>query len=81
MSEAWPHDSLGQPRLRSDRELTRRTILYAAARLAAVNGLETVSIGSLASVIGMSKTALRALFGSEQELQLAIVEEAARVFA
>jgi AcrR family transcriptional regulator len=81
MSEAWPYDSLDQPALRSDREGTRSTILHAAARMAAVDGLQSVSIGGLASVIGMRKTRVSALFGSEQELQLAIVQEAARIFA
>jgi AcrR family transcriptional regulator len=66
--------------VRSDLELTRSTILHAGAWLAAADGLESVSIGILASVTGMSKGRLRALFGSEQDLQLAIVEEAARIF-
>jgi AcrR family transcriptional regulator len=66
--------------VRSDVELTRGTILHAAGWLAAVDGLESVSIGIVSSVTGMSKGRLRALFGSEQDLQLAVVEEAARVF-
>jgi AcrR family transcriptional regulator len=81
MSAAWPYDSLGKPRLRSDSERSRSAILHAAACMAAVDGLESVSIGGLASVIGSSKTRVSALFGSEQELQLAIVQEAARIFA
>ena len=81
MSEAWPYDRLGQPRLRSGSERTRSTILHAAASLAAADGLESVSIGSLALIIGMNKKGLYALFGSEQGLHLAIVEEAARIFA
>jgi AcrR family transcriptional regulator len=64
----------------SDLELTRSTILHAAGWLAAADGLETVSIGVLASVTGTSKARLRAMFGSEQDLQRAIVAEAARIF-
>jgi AcrR family transcriptional regulator len=80
MSEVWPYESLGQPRPRSDGALSRRTILQAAASLATVDGLEGVSFAGLALAIGMRRAELRAMFGSEQELQLAIVDEAARIF-
>ena len=62
-------------------EPTRGAILHAAASLAAVDGLAGLSIGNLASAVGMSKGGLTAHFGSKTELQLATVEEAARVFA
>ncbi len=68
MSDAWPY------------ERTRDTILHAAASLATVDGLDRLSIGRLAAVLGMSKSALYAQFGSQRELQLATVAEAARVF-
>jgi AcrR family transcriptional regulator len=55
--------------------------LRAAASLATVDGLDGLSIGSLAAALGMSKSGLRAHFSSKQELQLATVEEAARIFA
>jgi AcrR family transcriptional regulator len=71
----------GQRRPRSDGERTRGTILRAAASLATVDGLEGLSIGNLAASIGMSKSGLYAHFGSKQELQLATVEEAGRIFA
>jgi AcrR family transcriptional regulator len=74
MSEAW-----SLPRADSGR--ARSTILHAAATLATIDGLESVSIGSLAAATGISKASLSGLFGSAQELQLAIVEEAAKVFA
>jgi AcrR family transcriptional regulator len=80
MSEAWPYQRLGQPGPRSDGELSRSTILHAAASLATADGLEDVSFGSLALAIGMRRADLRTLFGSERELQLAIVDEAARIF-
>jgi AcrR family transcriptional regulator len=66
---------------RADGERTRGAILRAAASLATVEGLEGLSIGHLAAAIGMSKSGLYAHFGSKQELQLATVEEAERIFA
>jgi AcrR family transcriptional regulator len=65
---------------RADGERTRRAILREAASLATVDGLEGLSIGNLAAAIGMSKSGLYAHFGSKQELQLATVEEAGRIF-
>jgi AcrR family transcriptional regulator len=67
-------------RRRADGERSRAAILDAAAPLASVEGLEGLSIGSLASRLGMSKSGLFAHFGSKQALQLAVVDAAARVF-
>ena len=72
----------GTPRRpRADGERTRGAILRAATSLATVDGLEGLSIGHLAAAIGISKSGLYAHFGSKQELQLATVEEAGRIFA
>src|ERR1700742_5326105 len=68
-------------RPRADGEGTRSAILHAAVSLATVDGLEGLSIGNLSAAIGMSKSGLYAHFGSKQELQLATVEEAGRIFA
>jgi AcrR family transcriptional regulator len=54
--------------------------LRAAVSLATVEGLDGLSVGHLAAAIGMSKSGLYAHFGSKQELQLATVEEAERIF-
>src|SRR3954453_19255970 len=67
-------------RLRSDGERSRQKILRAAANLAAIEGIEGLSIGNLAAHIGMSKSGLYAHFGSKQELQLATVETAREIF-
>jgi len=67
-------------RPRADGERTRSAILRAAASLATVDGLEGLSIGHLASTLGMSKSGLYAHFGSKLELQLATVQEAGRIF-
>ena len=55
---------------------TRETILRAGADIASVDGLEGLSIGRLATELGMSKSGLFAHFGSKEDLQLAIIEEA-----
>jgi len=65
-------------RLRGDR--TRQSILRRAAQLASAGGLEEVSLQRLAGDLGISKSGLFAHFGSKEELQLATVEEAARIF-
>lgn len=51
-----------------------------AVALATIHGLEGLSIGELASALDMSKSGVYAHFGSKQELQLATVDEAGRVF-
>ena len=51
-----------------------------AVSLATLDGLEGLSIGHLAGAIGMSKSGVYAHFGSKQELQLATVDEAGRIF-
>ena len=59
---------------------TKEAILRAAADLASVDGLEGLTIGSLAGVLQMSKSGLYAHFGSKQELQLATLEAAREVY-
>lgn len=55
---------------------TREGILRLAADQASVDGLEGLSIGQLASALGMSKSGLFAHFGSKELLQLATIEHA-----
>jgi len=59
---------------------TRASILEVAAALATEEGLDPLSIGRLAEATGMSKSGLFAHFGSKEELQLATVEHAAKLF-
>jgi AcrR family transcriptional regulator len=59
---------------------TRGAILVEAARLATVDGLEGLSIGGLATAIGMSKSGLYAHFGSKEDLQLATIASARETF-
>ena len=80
MTQTAGQNTRAQRRPRADGERTRSAILHTAVSLATVDGLEGLSIGNLAAAIGMSKSGLYAHFGSKQELQLATVEEAGRVF-
>ena len=81
MTGTAAQETRARRRPRADGERTRSAILRAAASLATVDGLEGLSIGHLAAAIGMSKSGLYAHFGSKQELQLATVQEAGRIFA
>jgi AcrR family transcriptional regulator len=65
---------------REDGLRTRKAILHEAVSLATVEGLEGLSIGGLAKALGMSKSGLYAHFGSKQDLQLATIGEAERIF-
>jgi AcrR family transcriptional regulator len=59
---------------------TRTAILAKAARLATVDGLDGLSIGGLATAIGMSKSGLYGHFGSKEDLQLATIASARETF-
>jgi AcrR family transcriptional regulator len=65
---------------RADGARTREAIVHEAVSLATVDGLEGLSIGNLAHALGMSKSGIYAHFGSKEELQLATVDEARRIF-
>jgi AcrR family transcriptional regulator len=67
-------------RIRSDGARTRIAILDAAAALATVDGIDGLSIGSLADHIGISKSGLFAHFRSKEALQLATVAHARAIF-
>jgi AcrR family transcriptional regulator len=61
-------------------EGTRERILDRALRLASRDGLEGLSIGGLATELGLSKSGLFAHFGSKEDLQLAVLKEAGTRF-
>src|SRR6476661_4646898 len=65
---------------RSKGQLSRATILLAAAKLATTKGLDGLSIGDLAAEVGMSKSGLYAHFKSKEELELATIETAGAIF-
>ena len=59
---------------------TREAILARAVDIASVQGLEGLTVGSLAELLHMSKSGLFAHFGSKEDLQLATVEKARQMF-
>lgn len=61
-------------------ERTRQTILDTAAEISSSEGLDGLTIGRLATELGMSKSGLFAHFGSKEELQLATVARAREIF-
>lgn len=60
--------------------LTRETILQQGFEQASLQGLESLTIGSLASRCEMSKSGLFAHFQSRDNLQIAVLEYAGQVF-
>jgi AcrR family transcriptional regulator len=65
-------------RLRGER--THREILATAVDIGSREGLEALTIGSLAARADVSKSGLFAHFGSKRELQLATIDAAAVIF-
>ncbi|WP_395294998.1 TetR/AcrR family transcriptional regulator [Kitasatospora hibisci] len=61
-------------------EETRRAVLRRAVEIASVEGLGALSIGRLATDLGLSKSGVFAGFGSKEELQLATVRAARRIY-
>jgi len=59
---------------------TRESIVARAYDIARASGVEGLSIGPLATAVGMSKSGVFAHFGSREDLQLAVLEEAALRF-
>jgi AcrR family transcriptional regulator len=59
---------------------TRDSIVDRAYDIARASGVEGLSIGPLAAAVGMSKSGVFAHFGSREDLQLAVLEEAALRF-
>ncbi|MBB1060504.1 TetR family transcriptional regulator C-terminal domain-containing protein [Marilutibacter spongiae] len=59
---------------------TRDSIIDRAYGIACAGGLESLSIGPLAQAVGMSKSGVFAHFGSREDLQLAVLDNAAARF-
>lgn len=65
-------------RLRGD--ASRRAILNRAVDEASLSGLDGLTIGGLATDLGISKSNVATLFGSKLDLQLATIEAAREIF-
>jgi AcrR family transcriptional regulator len=59
---------------------TKDRILERAVALASRDGLEGITIGTLADELELSKSGLYAHFGSKEELQVQVIERAAALF-
>ena len=59
---------------------TRGRIIEAALRVASMDGLEGISLGRVASDVGMSKSGLFAHFESKEELQVDVISAAIAKF-
>ncbi|MFJ6074791.1 TetR/AcrR family transcriptional regulator [Streptomyces sp. NPDC093065] len=60
---------------------TRQRIVDRGLALASVDGLEGLTIGRLATELGMSKAGVLGHFGTKEGLQLAVVDAAAEMFS
>src|SRR5579885_1481867 len=63
-----------------DAERTRAAIVEGAVMRASVEGLEGLTIGRLASELGLSKAGVVGPFGSKEALQLAVLRRGAEWF-
>jgi AcrR family transcriptional regulator len=61
-------------------DLSRETVMRLAVDIASVDGLEGLSIGTLAMGANLSKSGVVALFGSKEKLQLAAIQAAREIF-
>jgi AcrR family transcriptional regulator len=81
---------MSEPGQRSDRAATdqrlvrgaraRRTIARHAVDVASLEGLSGLSLGRLATDLGLSKSGIQTLFGTKENLQLAAVASAGEQF-
>ena len=80
-ADARPSGGSGSPDGRRARgDTSRRAVMRVAVDLASVDGLEGLTIGSLATEASLSKGGVVALFGSKEQLQLATVAAAREIF-
>jgi AcrR family transcriptional regulator len=61
-------------------DVRRTAVLERAVHVASIEGLEGLTLGRLAEASDIGKSALQALFGTKERLQLAIVDYAVDVF-
>ena len=61
-------------------DVTRRTVARAAARAATIEGLDSITVGGLAAVTGLSKSGILSVFGTRESIQIAAVAEARRLY-
>jgi AcrR family transcriptional regulator len=60
--------------------ISRETVMRLAVDIATVDGLEGLTIGTLATGAKLSKSGVVSLFGTKEQLQLAAIEAAGQIF-
>jgi AcrR family transcriptional regulator len=61
-------------------DATRARVAREAAMTATVSGLDSITVGGLAEATGVSKSGILTVFGSRENIQVAAVAEARRIF-
>lgn len=61
-------------------DATRRTAARAAADIATTHGLDSISVGALATATGLSKSGILTVFGTREAIQVGAVAEARRIY-
>jgi AcrR family transcriptional regulator len=61
-------------------DATRQTVARAAAMAATVEGLDSITVGTLAATTGVSKSGILTVFGTREAIQIAAVAEARRLY-
>jgi AcrR family transcriptional regulator len=65
-------------RVRGD--ATRRKVAYEAAMIATTHGLDSITVGALATATGVSKSGILTVFGNREAIQVAAVAEARNIY-
>ena len=61
-------------------DATRQAVARAAAMIATVEGLDSITVGGLAAETGVSKSGILTVFGSREAIQVGAVAEARRIY-
>lgn len=61
-------------------DTTRRAVARTAADVATTHGLDSITVGSLASATGLSKSGILTVFRTREAIQVAAVAEARKVY-
>ena len=61
-------------------DVTRALVAREAAMTATVSGLDSITVGGLAAATGVSKSGILTVFGSRENIQVAAVTAARRIF-
>ncbi|MFD7077995.1 TetR/AcrR family transcriptional regulator [Nocardioides sp. NPDC059952] len=72
--------SLPRDGRRARGDVTRRRTARKAAEIATTHGLDAITVGGLAEATGLSKSGILTVFGNREQIQVAAVAEARRIY-